>query len=300
MTSEPIPVIEIGGTHVTAAQVAADSWSVISGSTHSQPLRAAGTAEEILTAVVSCANSVHTAGQRWGVALPGPFDYTKGIGLFEGVAKFEALFGVDVRLALLDRLRPPASDVVFINDADAFLLGEWIGGAANGHARAACLTLGTGVGSAFLADGEVISDGPTVPPEGRVDLLTIADRPLEETVSRRAILARYAKLAGSETDGALDVREIAERARHGESIARQVLDDTIAALGATLAPWLVRFSATVLVVGGSMSGSWDLLAEPLRSGITEAEPASAERITVVRARHPADAALIGAAWHARC
>jgi len=300
MTAEPIPVIEIGGTHVTAAQVAADSWSVISGSRHSQPVRAAGTAEEILTAVASCANSVHTAaGQRWGVALPGPFDYAQGIGLFEGVAKFEALYGVDVRLALLDRLRPPASDVVFINDADAFLLGEWIGGAASGHARAVGLTLGFGVGSAFLADGEVISDDPTVPPEGRVDLLTIADRPLEDTASRRAIIARYAKLVGSETDGALDVREIAERARHGESIARQVLDDAMAALGATLAPWLVRFNATVLVVGGSMSGSWDLLAEPLRSGITEAEPTSAERITVLRARHPADAALIGAAWHAR-
>jgi glucokinase len=145
----------------------------------------------------------------------------------------------------------------------------------------------------------VISDDPTVPPEGRVDLLAIADRPLEETASRRAIIARYAKLVGSETDGALDVREIADRARHGELIARQVLDDAMAALGATLAPWLVRFNATVLVVGGSMSGSWDLLAEPMRRGITEAEPTSAERITVLRARHPADAALIGAAWHAR-
>ena len=99
MTAQPTPVIEIGGTHVTAAQVAADSWSVISGSTHRQPLRSAGTAEEILAAVASCANSVHTAaGQRWGVALPGPFDYAQGIGLFEGVAKFEALYGVDVRL----------------------------------------------------------------------------------------------------------------------------------------------------------------------------------------------------------
>jgi len=300
MSAEPLPVIEIGGTHVTAAQVAADRWRVVSGSTHSQPLRAAGTAEEILTAIASCANSVHTAaGQRWGVALPGPFDYAQGIGLFEGVAKFEALYGVDVRCALLDRLRPPASDVAFINDADAFLLGEWIGGAANGHARAAGLTLETGVGSAFLADGEVISDDPSVPPEGRVDLLTIADRPLEETASRRAILARYAKLGGSETDGVVDVRDIADRARHGESIARQVLDDAMVALGATLAPWLVRFGATVLVVGGSMSGSWDLLAEPLRSGMTEVEPTAAERITVVRARHAADAALIGAAWHAR-
>jgi glucokinase len=299
MTTASLPALDVGGTHVSAALVSAATWSVVPESIRRQPLRSDGTAQEILAAIVECANSVHsTTGQRWGAAVPGPFDYERGIGLFEGVAKFESLFGVDVRRALLDGLQPPASDVVFLNDADAFLLGEWVAGAAVGHHRAVAITLGTGVGSAFLSDGVVISEHPSVPREGRVDLLPIAGRPLEETVSRRAILARYAQLVGSSAAGGRDVLEIAGRARHGEVAARQVLDDAMTALGVTLAPWLARFGATVLVVGGSMAASWDLLAGALRRSITDTEPASAARLTVVRARQPTYAALIGAAWHA--
>jgi glucokinase len=68
------------------------------------------------------------------------------------------------------------------------------------------------------------------------------------------------------------------------------------ALGAALAPWLARFGASVLVVGGSMSASWDLLAEPLSEGITGGEPSLADRLSLVSARQPAYSALIGAAW----
>lgn len=105
-------------------------------------------------------------GARWGVAVPGPFDYAKGVALFAGVGKFEALYGVDVRAALLGGLWQRPGDVVFLNDAHAFLAGEWTGGAAHGHRRAVGITLGTGVGSAFLADGLIREDGSGVPPGG--------------------------------------------------------------------------------------------------------------------------------------
>ena len=254
-----IPVLEIGGTHVTAALVDLRDGRVTSRTR--KPLDADGDAEDILGTVRRCADGLSVSpGARWGVAVPGPFDYARGVALFRGVGKFDALFGMDVRAALLDGLRQRPGDVVFLNDAHAFLTGEWSAGAVRGHRRAVGITLGTGVGSAFLADGRICDDGPGVPREGRMDLTEIDGRPLEDTVSRRAILARYG-------DPTADVHDIAGRARAGEARAQRVLDDVFTGLGVVLGPHMVDFGATALVVGGSMARSWDLVAPALSTGL---------------------------------
>ncbi|MEU6491832.1 ROK family protein [Streptomyces sp. NPDC046994] len=300
-----IPVLEIGGTHVTAALVEPRDGRVLDRTR--MPLDAHGSADDILGAVRACAGTLAVpAGARWGVAVPGPFDYARGIALFAGVGKFDALYGVDVGAALRGGLWRHPADVVFLNDAHAFLAGEWSAGAARGHRRAVGITLGTGVGSAFLADGRICEDGPGVPPGGRMDLTEVGDEPLEDVVSRRAILLRYG-------DPVLDVHNIAERARAGEKRARRVLGTAFSTLGAVLGPRLVDFGATALVVGGSMARSWDLVAPALTSGLegggwvpdggvarrrpVPPETAAAARHTraVKPARLAGDAALIGAA-----
>ncbi|OEU91827.1 ROK family protein [Streptomyces abyssalis] len=274
-------VLEIGGTHVTAAL--ADPGSAEVTAHVSRRLDAQGSEEDILGSVISCAAGLPAPpGAVWGVAVPGPFDYARGIGLFEGVGKFDSLRGVDVRAALLDGLSGRPAGMVFLNDAHAFLLGEWHAGAAQGHGRCAGITLGTGVGSAFLADGSPQTGGPAVPPQGRADLLQSGGRPLEETVSRRAIRERYG-------EASLDVDGIASRARSGEDRARTVLDEAFTALGDVLAPYLTSFGASVLVVGGSMTGSWDLIGPALRAGLGDTP------VTVRASRLTGDAALIGAA-----
>ncbi|WP_433177517.1 ROK family protein [Actinoallomurus sp. CA-150999] len=279
------PALEIGGSHVSAALVDPSSWVVRA---RREPLRPDGTAAEIVDRILRSARELAAGPATWGVAVPGPFDYDRGIALFEGVGKFDALHGTDLGAILLGGLPGPPSSVTFLNDAIAFLLGEWKAGAAAGHRRVAGITLGTGVGSAFLVDGRPVTDGPDVPPEGRVDLLTWDDHPLEETVSSRAIRARY-------TGGpAADVAEIAGRARAGETAARILLTETFTALGQALAPWLTRFGAEVLVVGGSMVASWDLLGPPLMAGLAAAGGPS----IALPAGNLRDAALIGATVYA--
>ncbi|MEU6126419.1 ROK family protein [Streptomyces sp. NPDC047123] len=241
-------------------------------------------------------NSTLPAGQVWGVAVPGPFDCEKGVARFEGVGKFDDLYGIDVRAVLLDGVWPRPAETVFLNDAHAFLLGEWRAGAARGHDRCVGITLGTGVGSAFLVAGDARHDGPGIPPQGRIDLVEAAGRPLEGTVSRRAILGRYladhADPSGADAARDLDVSDVAERARAGERRARQVLDEAFTTLGVALAPRLRDFGATVLVVGGAMAGSWDLLCPALRAGLGDTP------VTLRPAGLGADAALVGAATYA--
>jgi glucokinase len=135
-----------------------------------------------------------------------------------------------------------------------------------------------------------------VPPDGSVHLLPIDGMPLEEAVSRRALLRR-ARLAIEEFPADADVIDVAMLARAGDRRARRVFDDAFAVLGSALAPWLARFEASVLVVGGSMAGSWDLVRPPLVGALRRAEPALAG-LAVRRAANPEDSALIGAAVHA--
>lgn len=299
-----LPVLEIGGTHVTAALVDLGAGDVVSGSAHREPLDSSGSAGRIVDAILRCGTRVPAgSGLPWGVAVPGPFDYEGGVALFTGVGKFEALYGTDLRAALTDGLPQRPAGMRFLNDADAFLLGEWRSGAAAGHHRCAGLTLGTGIGSAFLADGVPRGSGTGVPPEGRVDLLRVDGRPLEDVVSRRAIRAAYrAGTAtvdyGSDGDAVPDVAEIAARARRGDPVARSVLRTAFGTLGGVLAPWLAAFRATALVVGGSMTGSWDLIGPALREGLARAGNGQGAVPGVRVAARPDRAALLGAAWHA--
>ena len=192
-----IPALEVGGTHVTAAVVDLSAGQVLGPSRSRRPLRSDGPATDVIRTLLEVAVPVAAAAGRnptLGVAIPGPFDYARGIGWFEGVAKFESLTGLDLGAALLAGLDGMVARIAFLNDADAFVFGEWAWGAAAGHRRVAGVTLGTGVGSGFLDGGRAVVDGPLVPPDGSVHKLSIDGLPLEEAVSSRALRHR-ARLA---------------------------------------------------------------------------------------------------------
>lgn len=289
MWAQRVPVLEVGGTHVSAALIDTAGWVIVADTLTRRPLDSELSAQALLSAFVGAANALATPpGARWGVAMPGPFDYTRGIALFEDVGKFDSLRDVDVGAALCAGITPAPESVSFLNDAEAFLLGEWLHGAATGYRRCAAVTLGTGVGSAFLADGEIVGSGPDVPPDGRAHRLYIDRRPLEDVVSRRAMRAAYGDATG---DTSADVRDIADRARGGDPVAREVIDTAMRRLGTALAPWLARFGAEVVVVGGSMSASWDLFGPPFTAPLHQ-------RVDIVVAKDPEHAPLLGAARHA--
>ena len=100
------------------------------------PLRSDGSADDIIGTIAKCAATLtHLGGATLTLAMPGPFDYQHGIGRYEGVAKFDSLNGVDVRAALFDALPDSPAAIEFLNDADAFGIGEWVRGAAAAAVR---------------------------------------------------------------------------------------------------------------------------------------------------------------------
>jgi len=255
-----VPVVEVGGSHVTAAMVSAD-WRV--DPVHRMKLDSQTSAGKILAQLAQAADQLPLA-NGLVVALPGPFDYETGVAWYRGNKKFEALYGHDVGKSLRELLK--LDRILFVNDAEAFAVGEWTRGTLQGLERCVGVTIGTGIGTAFLLDGKVVRTGDTVPPGGELYRTTYRDRPVEDWISSRAILEAYFESVG-EVDG-IGVKEIADMARGGSAEAKRALVDAFAALADALAPWLERFGATRVVLGGSISGAFDVVQEVFDFDVT--------------------------------
>jgi len=271
-----VAVLEIGGSHVTAAVVAPGTWDVTE--VDRAELESQAAAEVVVGQLADTARKLPLA-NGLAIALPGPFDFGTGVAWYRGQGKFDQLYGFNLGAALsaelgIDRL-------LFVNDAEAFTVGEWTAGEVRGVERCLGVTIGTGIGTAFLADGQVVREGGTVPPGGELYKTSYAGKPLEDSISARAILRRYAERTGTEAPG---VKEIADQARAGDSAAREVLEACFTDLAAALGPWLERFGVTRTVLGGSIAGAFDLVAPVIPF------PATATKDTE-------RSALIGAAAH---
>jgi glucokinase len=290
MTGGVVGTLDIGGTHVSGGRVVLDSATLDPRSRVSETLPAGSSRAELVAAISGVTRSIaRPEVHRLGVAAPGPFDYATGV---SAVAhKLEGLHGVDLRSELYaaSSLPDPAA-IHFLNDAEAFLLGEWWAGAARGHSRAVGITLGTGLGSAFGEDGEIVRSGARVPPGGELYRLRFRGANVEQTISRAALRTAYS----TGVDDGVDVEQIAQRARAGERAAGRVFKDLGTALGQFLTPWLRVFQPSCLVVGGSISRSWELFERGLQD---ELEPVPGlETVTV--AEQLEDAPLLGAAYYA--
>jgi glucokinase len=125
-----------------------------------------------------------------------------------------------------------------------------------------------------------------VPPGGEVYRLEFRGRPVEETISRAALLARYTGASGA----AVDVEQVAARARDGDARAAAAFSDLASSLGEFLEPLVRAFGPSSVVVGGSIAHAWDLLGPPLEGAL-----AGAGQVTVSRAERIEDAPLLGAA-----
>ncbi|HZX01980.1 ROK family protein [Kribbella sp.] len=271
-----VAVLEIGGSHVTAAVVAPGTWDVTE--VDRAALESQAAAEVVVGQLADAARKLPLA-NGLAVALPGPFDFGTGVAWYRDQGKFDQLYGFNLGAALGNELG--VERLLFVNDAEAFAVGEWTAGEVRGVERCVGVTIGTGIGTAFLADGRVLREGGTVPPGGELYKTTYAGKPLEDSVSARAILRRYAESAGHEAPG---VKEIADQARAGDRAAHEVLLACFTDLADALKPWLSSFGVTKTVLGGSIAGAFDLVHSALDF------PAAATKDT----EH---SALIGAAAH---
>jgi len=213
------------------------------------PSRSDGSRAEIVDAMrsaIAAAGKVNAV----GIAIPGPFDYRKGVSLM--THKFAALNGVNLRSEL--GLDVPCA---FVHDADAFLLGELGFGDLRGVSRAGAVTLGTGLGAAAAVDGVTIDNDLGSPaPEVSLWKQPFHGGIAEDFISTRALVKKYP---------ASGAKAIADAAQNGDVAALRVWREFGADLAELLSQWIARWDLERVALGGQIAKSWQLFRAPLET-----------------------------------
>ncbi len=286
--------VDIGGSHITSAAVDMNTKTIIPGTLSTAPVDNTAQADEILAIWAETLRKVLAKVQLFnvrgiGFAMPGPFDYVKGISLIRGVSKYENLYGVNVGKAISSRLGIPCDcQVRFMNDASSFAVGEAWAGKAKDYKRSVAITLGTGFGSAFIDERIPVVDGPQVPKMGCVYHLPFENGIADEYFSTRWLVSRYNELTGNNVTGAKDVADAAKSTPEAKAVFDEFGDN----LGTFLSPWFKRFEAEVLVIGGNISHAYDLFGPAFEKKLSESDCS----IKISLSELKEDAALLGSAY----
>ena len=286
--------VDIGGSHISCAAVDLSSYKILDDTRTERAVNNKAEATGIIGDWVRAISDViikipAESLKGIGFGMPGPFDYVKGISYIRGVAKYENLYGCNVKNTISDNLYfPDGFPVRFMNDVSAFAVGEALVGKAAGFERSVSITLGTGFGSAFISNRIPVVDGPDVPKLGCVYHLPYGDNIADDYFSTRWFMGRYKKLTGRELSG---VKEFAELAG-GDKTVTALFTEFGINLGVFLAPWIKKFGAEIVVIGGNISHAYNLFGHIFEESLEK----EGCKCTVALSELKEDAAFIGAAY----
>jgi glucokinase len=275
--------IDIGGSHLTAAMVNQATRKFVQNSYTRIRVNSQGTAEEIINSWVSSIQDIYknhpVKNKRIGIAMPGPFDYDKGISLIKGLDKYEALYKLNVKELLSKKLDIPAASILMMNDAACFLRGEVYYGSAKGYTDVIGITLGTGTGSAIHHNG--ITKDANLGPSPFMD--SIAD----EYFSTRWFVKRYIEKTGYAVK---DVKAMADLYKTDKHV-KDIFSEFVKNLVVFLEGFVKTEKPQLIVMGGNIAQSASLFLDDLVKQLA----AKGIKIPIVNAQLGEEAAILGAA-----
>jgi glucokinase len=209
---------------------------------------------------------------------------------------------------------------VLTNDANAAALGELIYGAAKGMKDFIVITLGTGVGSGIVANGQLIygHDGFAgelghciVIPGGRLHPGTGAHGSLEAYASATGVTNTALEFLATRPETKSTLRDLPkdqinsktvfEAAMAGDPLAREVYEFTGKILGEALANFVMFSSPEAIILFGGLTKAGDLIMKPVREHMEmNLLPIFQNKVKLVFSElKESDAAILGAsalAW----
>ena len=224
---------------------------------------------------------------------------------FKGVVPF-----VD----LLRKNFPELRALALTNDANAAALGEMIYGGAKNMKNFVMFTLGTGVGSGIIVNGDLVygHDGfagecghTTLVPGGRLcgcgargHLETYCSAPGMKRTAFEIMVrdnATDSLLAGKSFND-LDSKMIFEAAQKGDKVALEVFEQTGKYLGQGLADTVHHLSPEAIFLFGGPTAAGDLIFKPtVESMNTHLLPVFKNKVRILPSQlKPGDAAIVGA------
>jgi glucokinase len=234
----------------------------------------------------------------------GTIEYAPNLS-FKGVVHF---------VKLLRTHFPDMSALALTNDANAAAIGEMIYGGAKDMQNFVLFTLGTGVGSGLVVNGDLVygHDGfagecghTTLVPGGRMCGCTSLGH-LEAYCSapgmkRTAfeLLAHYNatdSILANKSYNELDSKMIYEAAKEGDAIALEVFEKTGEWLGQGLADTVHHLSPQAIFLFGGPTAAGDYIFKPTKKHMEKhLLPIFKDKIKILPSElKPGDAAIVGA------
>ena len=304
--------MDLGGTNLRAANISGN------GDIHARaksPTPHTDDPNEIVSAIANavteCSNHAAKREQQVeAVSIVVPGSVHARTGLVVNAPNVPALIDFGLTAALEAKLQRPA----FIeNDANAAAVGEMWKGAARGLKTIVCFTLGTGVGSGVILNGELWRgvDGTggeightSVDPFGGVPCKCGSVGCLEVYASATALVRIAHELAPDFPQSTLraiapqdlSAKLIADAARQQDACATAVFENMAVHLGIGMANVVNALNPEAIIIGGGVSAAFDLFAPRAREEMTRrAFPVPAQRCQILKAECGDDAGLLGAA-----
>jgi glucokinase len=306
MARNMVLAVDLGGTKVAAALVDRAGKVVARKSIDVDKSSAMAPVKQILELAREFSGSKSAKGKvaAAGVAVPGL------------VRRDETVWAPNLpgwkRMALARRLRRALRvPVVVESDRNAAVLGEAWRGVARGKSDVIVLMLGTGIGAGILSGGRLVRGAHEL--AGCAGWMVVGDEhgpeaarvgQLESLVSGPAI-ARAAKKELARGVGGLleeipadsiNAYEMAEAARRGDVVSRNVYREAGRLLGYAVANLVSLFDPETVVIGGGLASASDLFLDSLKTSMKErSQPLSGKQVRVIVSRLGGNANLLGVA-----
>ena len=231
-----------------------------------------------------------------GVGVPGPIVSDAGMVLAPPIMP-----GWD-RFPIRDTLEKMwGCPVSLSNDSELGALGEWAAGAGRGEQNLAYIKIGTGIGAGLLLEGQIYHG--ITGSAGEIGHLTIEENGplcacgnhgcLEAIAGGRAIAlqAREAarndkrtQLANIKPIESITARNVASAARLGDLLSQQILSRAGTYVGIAIAGVVNMFNPGMVIIGGGVAQSGDILLEPIRLAVQRRSlPAATRAVRITTA-----------------
>jgi len=239
------------------------------------------------------------------VAAPGPLNPFEGVIL--SAPNIPEWVNYPLVNILQERFQVP---VILGNDANLAALGEWKYGAGRGHHHLIYLTISTGVGSGIIINDTLLLGEKGLASElGHVTVLrdgppcNCGKRGHLEAIASGTAIARWVEQeldrgvpSSLKNEQPITARLVAEAAKSGDLLSINAFQRAGTFLGMAIANFMHIFNPTLVIIGGGVSRSGNLLLEPLKKAIMTYvfDPHYLDNFSLATATLGDDAGLLGA------
>lgn len=295
--------IDFGGTSIKLGVVLGDKVIAQAPSIATQEY---STPEEMIAAIAQFAKQLmadHPDAKVVGMGLPGFVNFYQGT--IETLTNVPGWLDVPVGDMLHKALGLP---VVIDNDANCMAYGEWKLGAGRGMKNVVCFTLGTGVGSGLIINGQLHRGANCAAGEFGQTTIDFKGRighwgnkgALEDYIGNKEIAAdaRTLYAVNGQDKAIVDCSPLAlERAAlSGDPIAQRVWRDMAQKLASGMINCCYILNPEAFIIGGGLAKAKDLIFEPLHEFMSAQLYKLLYRdLRIIPAQLGTDAGMIGAA-----